>query len=218
VTRRTGFSLTAVALIGITAIVIGLPSGADPTPTPLRGPLDLVPSALQGWRPGPSPPPDMFRDDAVATYRLRRTYNNGALPIWVSVGYYPLQVAMKRPRARDLLFPGHGWTTLSERSVTLPVRVGAGDGLLSANLVTMTTGGQPLAIVYWYQVGPRAVTGDHWYRALVIYNRLVHGRADGALIRIASPVPSGMPVEAVLERHADFLRVFLPELMPKLPD
>ena len=32
-----------------------------------------------------------------------------------------------------------------------------------------------------------AVASDHWYRARLLYNRLVHGRTDGALVRIASP-------------------------------
>jgi len=216
VTRRIAFSLIALALIGATAFAVGRPAGA--TGTPLREPLEFVPTAIQGWRPGEAPPSDALPEDTQAMHRLARTYQSGALPIWVSVGYYPFQDTMKRPPARQLLFPRKGWTHLSERTVALPIAVDDRSSQLPANLVEMTTGGHRLTILYWYQIGQRAVGSDHWYRAAVAYNRIVRGRADGALIRVASPVPDGMSVDAVVEQQTRFLRVFLPEVLRRLPE
>jgi EpsI family protein len=216
VTRRVAFSLTALVLIGATAFAISRPTGA--TGRPLRGSLEFVPATIHDWRSGGAPPSDALPEDTRAPHRLVRTYQKGALPIWVSVGYYPLQDTTKRPPARELLFPRSGWTHLSEQSVALPVAADDRSSELNANLVLMTTGGRRLTILYWYQIGQRAVGSDHWYRAAVVYNRLVHGRADGALIRVASPVPDGMSVDAVLGQQTQFLRVFLPEILRRLPE
>ena len=44
-------------------------------------------------------------------------------------------------------------------------------------------------ILYWYQLHGGTIGSDHLYRARLMWNRIVHRRADGALIRVASAAP-----------------------------
>lgn len=208
-------SVAALVLLVAAAILLYQPV-EPPSPVPLRGSLELLPASFVGWAAAALPSADALPHDASAPHHLLRSYANGVLPIWVSVAYYGAQRAGSRPPARDLLFPRQGWTELSEREVTLPVDAGDHQRI-PANLVLMTTARQRLAILYWYQVGQRAVASDHWYRALVVYNRLVHGRTDGALVRLVSPIPEGISTEAVVDKQALFLRAFYPELLQRLP-
>lgn len=54
---------------------------------------------------------------------------------------------------------------------------------------------------------------DHWYRLLLFYNRVVRRRAEGALVRIASPIPEGVTPAAVLATQTAFLEAFYPDLL-----
>ena len=82
----------------------------------------------------------------------------------------------------------------------------------------MEADGRSVAILYWYQIGRHSIGSDHGYRARLLFNRLVLGRGDGALIRVASPVPSTQDVTRVVARQMEFVRVFYPELLRSLPE
>jgi hypothetical protein len=71
-------------------------------------------------------------------------------------------------------------------------------------------------VLYWYQAASRSVASDHVYRAWLVYNRLVHHRSDGALVRLIMPVGERgdmAPQEALLQ----FAYVFQPALARTLP-
>jgi hypothetical protein len=61
------------------------------------------------------------------------------------------------------------------------------------------------------------VADDHWYRALLLWRRLVHRRADGALVRIAFPAPDGTTIDAALDARVDLLRHLSAEIEDRLP-
>lgn len=212
--REALFSGVALALLTVTGILVATPSGvAD---VPLRTRLDDIPSALPGWSAADKGPERILPPDARAPDRLGRGFADKAGPVWVVVEYYPTQDESRRAAAGDLVFLAMGWSQLAEREVSMPVAAAPG-GRVDANLVLIEEGGRRYAIAYWYQLGQAPVASDHWYRARLLYNRLVHGRTDGGLIRIASPMERGEDPAAVVARYADFLRAFYPELLRSLP-
>lgn len=213
-TRQALFSL--VALVLITAGGLGLLVPIRVEDVAPGAPLDLVPTALHGWTASNHVPQEILPADTRAPHPLVRTYRNGADTVWVAVGYYPSQTEARRPAARDLLFPAHGWAQLSEQAVAVPLDERGGRSL-RANLVIMETRGQRVGILYWYEIQGRSIASDHWSRAALIYSRLVHRRTDGALVRVAVPAPPGAPLETILALEARFLRVFYPELVRALP-
>jgi EpsI family protein len=214
VRRRARFFVLAVGLIGATALVSSLPGGTSHAPVVAT--LGAIPTVLPGWRSTDRVPAGVMPSDPSAETELARAYQNGTQTVWVSVGYYPGQGEGRHPAARKLLFPGSGWRNLNEESTRIVVdgRVG---GTIPATLVVMETEGRSLAILYWYQIGRHSVASDHGYRALLLVNRLIRRRSDGALVRIASPVPSAREVASVVARQIEFVRVFYPELLRNLP-
>jgi EpsI family protein len=215
VRRRARFFLLAVGLIGAAVAMANV--AREPGQPPPSIALGRIPTVLPGWSSTDRVPAGVMPPDPSAETELIRGYQNGTQTVWVSVGYYTRQSQGRRPAARRLLFPGSGWTNLSERSTRI-VLDGAPAGTIPATQIVVEAEGRSLAILYWYQIGRHSVGSDHWYRAQLLFNRLVHGRSDGVLIRIASPVPSARDVAPVVAKQMEFVRVFYPELLRSLPE
>ena len=211
--RPARFGIAALLLLAAAGLTVAVPDVAE---VPLAAPLDLLPAGLPGWSPAGQVPVGVLPPDPRAGREVVRTYAGAGTTMWLAVGYYPAQKEGRRPAARDLLFAAHGWTDLTESRISLPVAA-AGGGGLPANALIMRRGEERLAILYWYLVQGRPLASDHWYRARVAWNRLAHGRADGALIRLASPLPPGTPPETVMVSQTRFLEAFYPELLRTLP-
>lgn len=212
--REVACSLVALALLAATGVAVAVPSGR--AEIPLRASFESVPAVLPGWNATSDVPAEILPPDTRAPSRLVRGYTSPTGPVWVMVEYFPSQDESRRAAAREFVFPGAGWSQITERDVTIPLADGAGRPL-EANQVVVEAGGRRYAIGYWYQIGPHAVASDHGYRARLLYNRLVRGRSDGALVRIAAPLGSDEDGAAALTRQADFLRVFYPALLRSLP-
>ena len=203
-------SSTALGLIAAAGVLLGV-LAQRPAP-PLAPNLSLVPLVIAGWTGRDVSSAGSLAPDRQAVRHLVRTYERDQGITWLAVDYYADQVEGQRAVARHLVFPPHGVNEVAERTVSLP----GGSGV-TANLVTMRRGAERFATLYWYQLPGQAVAGDHWYRALLLWRRLVHGRADGALVRIAFPLPAGTSVEAALDARTDLLRDLPGELTRRLP-
>jgi EpsI family protein len=144
---------------------------------------------------------------------MARTYRHNSAVVWLAVDYYVDQTETNRPVVLNLLYPGRGWRTLSERSVAIPLH-GTRD-VLHANFVSMRTSERQIATLYWYQIGSHATASDHWYRASLLYHRLVARRADGALVRVSAELPQAESESAVGDL-TQFVQAFEPELVRAL--
>ena len=210
--RGLRFSLIALGLLVATGIAVAMP--AHVAQTPLRGSFEGI-AAPPGWRVVDEAPQTILRPDERAPVRLARGYEKGADTEWVLVEYFPVQDETRRATAREFVFPAQGWSQLTERAVSLPI--GLGGAGVPANLVLIEVNRQQYAVLYWYQIGEIPTPSDNGYRARLLYNQLVRGRSDGALIRIASPLATGEDGNAVVARQTEFLRLFYPALLGKLP-
>ncbi|MCI0548822.1 MAG: EpsI family protein [Candidatus Rokubacteria bacterium] len=211
--RQPLFFAIAAVLMGATWVLLLAPV-REVKSVPLARSLEDIPALIDGWSASNHVPTDVLRLDMRVPENLVRTYERGPRRVWISLDYYPAQDEGRRPPARDLVFPGRGWSTLSERKVEIPLGEGRA---IPANMVAMRIGERQVGILYWYQLRGRPVASDHWYRALLIYNRLVHGRADGALVRIAFPIPDGTPLDDAVGSQAEFVQAFYPEIVRSLP-
>jgi len=204
--RLSAFSIAALALLAVTGAATTRSGTLEHRPAP---PLASIPTTLGDWTAtDDAVPPEVVTPDPSAAARLRRTYRKGDRVVWVAVDYYADQNDSKRPSASNLIYPGRGWSSLSERSY-------ATGASLPANLVTMTAAGDRRATLYWYQLDDRAIASDHWYRAFVLYRRLVLHRVDGALVRVTSSMSTARDSQ-VLESLGDFVHAFQPALVGAL--
>jgi EpsI family protein len=211
--RRRLISGLVIGLLGLATVLAWLPGGTSAkTADASLGPM---PDGLPGWHTSDHVPSDVLPADFGAPVHVVRTYERGGERLWVSVAYYPVQTEGERPPALDLLYPSHGWSELVARPLLIPL-----DGRrrsIPANLLLMRSGERRVAVLYWYQLQGTTVASDHWYRALLLYSRLVRGRSDGALVRIASPLSAPPDVATTLEQLTRFVDAFYPELIHWLP-
>jgi EpsI family protein len=212
--RQGRFFLVTMVLLLTAGAALALPRSARDVP--LLVPLESLPTTLGAWRPAEPPPDEILPRDPRATESLARGYTDGARTAWVAVGFYPNQTEGRRPATGSLVFPGSGWTDLREETVSIPVS-GAAASALPANLVRVRRADRRVAILYWYHLPGGTVGSDHVYRARLLWNRIAHRRADGALVRVAMPQPADVSAAAVVAEQTEFLRVFLPELARSLP-
>jgi len=213
VKRHAIFFAVALALMSSAAVLAAAGRESVRTRPDVR--LGLLSMALGDWQGTIDAPTEVLPSDPAATDQISRTYRRGSETIWLSIGLYIDQTEGRRPAARALLFPGTGWTSLSEQRVTISLD-GDSHRSLPATLLVKTTRDQRLAVLYWYQVGHRSVASDHWYRALAFWARLVDGKSDGALIRIAWPVAPTVDPMADLAAHRSFVQAFQRNLLVTL--
>jgi EpsI family protein len=212
--RQAVHALVALALVGVAGALVAAPASLQDVP--LRMDFEAVPDAVAGFRATAWSSVAALPPDPRAPRRLTRAFEREGRPVWTMVEYYPSQESERRAAARDLVFPSHGWSQIAERRVDLPAPAAPG-GRLEANLVVLEGRPDRVAIVYWYQIGQQPLASDHWYRVELLYNGIAHGRTDGALVRIATPLRSDEAPEAALPRLTDFLREFYPLLLRSLP-
>jgi len=213
VTRQSWYTAIAIALIGLTGLLVTT-IDVRIGHTALRAPLDTIPARWAGWDSAPPPTGTALTADANTNVHLSRGYADGPTTMWVSVDYYPRQAERRRPAVRELLFPGGGWTELEEQRISIALANGSP---LEATLVVMRSGTARTLVVYWYQIGAQAIASDHSYRAALMYHRLVHRRADGALVRVGTSLSKGDDVTTALTRQQEFIREFHPRLLAVLP-
>lgn len=210
--RGMRFALIALGLLVATGIAVAMPVRVKETP--LRASFETI-AAPPGWRATDEAPETIVRPDERAPQRLARGYAKGSETEWVLVEYFPLQDETRRATAREFVFPAQGWSQLTEQGVSLPI--GPGGEAVPATLVLIEVNTRRYAVLYWYEIGGFSTPSDHRYRAHLLYNQLVRGRSDGALIRIASPLATGEDGGAALTRQTEFLRQFYPALLRSLP-
>jgi EpsI family protein len=213
-TRATACFTVAVAMLGAAGVGLLWTSGGRPSAPVAR--LDQVAHSLGGWQASNHVPAEVLPEDSRAPVQIVRTYHRQGETIWVAVSYYPTQTGRQRPPARDLLFPGSGWTDLSERVVDVQFGETSQDRI-PATLILRRSGQGRVAVLYWYQLAGRAVASDHGYRARLLANRLLRGRSDGALVRVAVALRDEVTSQGAVRAPAEFLSVFYPELLRVLP-
>jgi EpsI family protein len=211
--RPSIVSAVALALIALAGTVVF--TATDARERPLAVPLEALPIIAGAWTAGGTPPREAFTPDPRATDELMRVYRRGGDVIWASVAYYPYQGEGRRAAARELLIPGHSWSVRDERRLTIPTP-GAGQGSIDATQMILASESWRLAVVYWYQLPGRTASSEHQYRGLLLYNRLVHQRADAALVRIATPLDASQELGPALSAELDFVQAFYGSLVALL--
>jgi EpsI family protein len=211
--RHFVFSAIALALFGLAGLLLF--TGSEATERRLAFSLDSIPTRAGEWTAAGVPPIEVFRPDPGAEV-LFRAYRRRTSTIWLAVGYYPSQDETRRAVAGELVLPGRGWNEGTEHAVTIPTP-GLGTGKVAASRVFLRSDQSQIAVLYWYQLPGRTTRNDHEYRARLLYNRLVHHRADAALVRVGAPVLDERDLSEVASDQIDFIQAFYGQLLAILP-
>ncbi|MFT3987328.1 VPLPA-CTERM-specific exosortase XrtD [Aestuariivirga sp.] len=127
------------------------------------------------------------------------------------VAYYASQNAGKSAHSPEVCIPGSGWEIVKWGPEDIPIE-GAPDGMLHINRAIVQKGFNKQLVYYWFEQQGRKVAGEYESKAYLIYDSLMRGRSDGALIRYVTTVgPDGL--DAADAR----IRTFISGTLPVIP-
>jgi len=182
--------LLAMGIVGAAAWWLQLrpPLHADYTP------LSTLPMTLGSWS-GESVPLDTGVERMLdADFNLQRAYQSPERDqlIWLYVGYYGTRRGGRPEHLPSACYPSAGWTI--EHSRTLVIDPGRD---FRANEYVVSRLGRRRLVHFWYRSSRRTgMVGELNLRLDHLVGRLRGGRADGALVRLSTPLVPAREAEA----------------------
>ena len=207
-----GMITAAVATVAITAAFLLTPSPERIEPD--RDSFALFPHSLGEWQ-GRS----TSLDPATAAVLAADDYTNttfgraaGEMPVNFFVAWYAKQTEGSGIHSPEVCLPVGGWEifAIDPHQVSMPDTV---YGDFTLNRAVIQKGLEKQLVYYWFEQRGRRMTNDYAAKATVVYDSLMMGRTDGALIRFTTPIAEGET-----EADADArMQALMSEVLPRLP-
>lgn len=178
-------AVTAIVLVAVGCVAWGL--SLRPTLQVDSHELARLPSQVEAWRSVDIPMDEAVESMLRADFNLQRAYVHplGDV-IWLYVGYYGSERGGRPEHVPRACYRAHGWTIAAHRAIEIDPRRG-----LRANEYVVEREGQARLVHFWYrshrETGILSMLGlslDHFL------GRFLGQRADGALVRVSTPLES----------------------------
>jgi EpsI family protein len=159
-------------------------------------PLASLPRYVGDWRSVDLPLESTVESVLRADFNIQRAYlpdrDPKADPVWIYVGYYGTERGGRPEHVPRGCYTGAGWDIAAARVI------GADDGTeRRVNEYLVERGAQRHLVHFWYRSSRRSgMVGGVDQNVDRILGRLSTGRADGALIRLSTPLHEGAEDEA----------------------
>ena len=119
-----------------------------------------------------------------ADFNLQRAYYGAGSLVWLYVGYYGTARGGRPEHTPRGCYTGAGWGIESTRTLRV-----VPNGELRVNEYLVEKNGERRLVHFWYRSAQRTGMLGGWDQNIDRFmGRLTHGRADGALIRISTPL------------------------------
>jgi len=210
---------------GIAVVLLLVVAGCAIWWLQFRMPIELDASSIEGisltldhWEGQEIPLSEGVERMLRADSQLQRVYlGRDANPVWLYVGYYGTERGGRPEHTPWACYPSAGWAILSaiEMSQGGDSPDGAGGKL---NELVVEQGGSRRLVHFWYQTHrtqriatETGLTIDH-----VLGRLSPSGRADGALVRLSTPIDQA-GIEPARQRLRDFAAALAPNLRENWP-
>jgi exosortase D (VPLPA-CTERM-specific) len=200
----------------IAALLIVLVAGycakfeGDIPPVPLLQSFDKFPLQLGTWQGRQVYiDPDMVEGTGASAHLNAEFLNPGKIPVSLWIAYYTNQTGGRSAHSPLTCLRGGGWTIIKSEIHNLapgmPVR-----------FLVMEQRGLRYAVYYWYLQRGRWLASEYLNKFYLSFDGLLNRRADGALIRLITPIePDLKSAKARLTAFADLLVPVLPQFIQK---
>jgi EpsI family protein len=149
-------------------------------------PLAELPARVGSWRAAEDVPIEpAIESELAADLNLHRVYvGPAAEPIWLYVGYYGTDRGGRPEHTPQGCYPSQGWTIASDRVVEVTP-----DTDLRVNEFVVQRDGESQLVHFWYRSHLRTgMLGGLDQNLDRLLGRIAYGRADGALVRLSTPI------------------------------
>jgi exosortase D (VPLPA-CTERM-specific) len=153
------------------------------TPIPLKANLDLFPIQIDGWEGK-----DVFLPHGKYEYpgvdlELNRTYRKGSDTVNLYIGYFEFQ-----KQGKELIY----YKTKDLHSNASKIKVDINPyGIIEINKTVIQDLGHRMLTIFWYDMNGRIVTERFMGKFYTIWDALIKGRTNGAVIMIATDLNPG---------------------------
>jgi len=181
-----------------------------PSLEPDASSLLTLPSEIAGFRGSDIPLGSTVEAELRADGNVQRAYVHPATGdvVWLYLGYYGTARGGRPEHTPRGCYTGAGWAIAEARVI----RGGAGP----VNEYLVEKGGERRLVHFWYRSWRTpAMTGGIDQNLDRMAGRLLAGRADGALIRVSTPITSS--VDAARSRLVTFERALAPLVAERWP-
>lgn len=190
--RRDG----TTALVSLAFVLVGLVAWALALRPPLRvdaESLAEIPLQIDGWIGSNVGLETAVESMLRADFNLQRFYANPhGDHLWLYLGYYGTDRGGRPEHTPAACYEAHGWRIVARRRLDVPGVEG-----LRVNEYRVEQGGERQLVHFWFRsfrstglLGPSGQTIDR------LVGRLRTGRADGALVRLSTPLGATSEVDA----------------------
>ncbi len=206
-----------VAAIGVLLTAAGLAAWSLSLRTPPRSfatRLEGLPMQLGSWTGETLPIGQTVESILDATYNLQRGYTRPGDPIvWLYLGYYDTARGGTPEHTPRACYHAFGWRVAESATLLRDPERG-----LRATEYRIELGDEQRLVLFWYQtfrsrdlVSTLELHLDH------MLGQLLHRRADGALVRLSTPIIGGDRAGA-RARLLDLARLLDPALVALWPE
>ncbi|MGR3371519.1 MAG: VPLPA-CTERM-specific exosortase XrtD [Pseudooceanicola nanhaiensis] len=211
-------------LIGAALVSTAITAAYVFTPSPEREPVQrenflLFPRNLGEWSGISSPLDQATLDTLKATDYVNMTYAapDEAAPVNFYSAWYKTQTEGAGIHSPEVCLPVGGWEVYSidPTPVSFP-ETPYGD--FQVNRAVIEKGLSKQLVYYWFEQRGRRMTNDYAAKATVVWDGLMRGRADGALVRFVTPIHENETVEAAEARMHRLMNAVLPKLPRFIPE
>ena len=205
-------------LLAGTALLLRARSAFEVIPNPQA--LETFPRDLQDWTGRDLPlTSNVLRILGPGDF-LSRTYRNAAKveTMDLFIAYYPSQRSGDTIHSPQNCLPGAGWTPLLKDHIQIPYVKETGTATeVTANRYILANGMDRVLVLYWYQAHGRTTPSEYWAKFYLVKDAIAMNRSDGAMVRVAAPIPNP---SAELKREAaalEFSKIVLTRLDDFIP-
>jgi EpsI family protein len=171
---------------------------------PLKANLDLFPAQIDGWEGTDASSIAIQYKYPGVDSEMNRTYRKGAETINLYIGYFEYQ-----KQGRELIY--YKTKELHSKSSKISLAMNP-QGFVKINKAVLEERKDKKLILYWYELNGRIVTGRNMGKLYTIYDALVKGQTNGAVIMISTKLH---PNEDHLQKLST-IKAFASETYPLL--
>ena len=179
----------------------------------------LFPNSLGEWSGGHTPlDPDVERVLGADDY-INASYYRPGMEKHVNFfsAYYHKQTEGSGIHSPEVCLPVGGWEifSLDAREISMPETI---YGTFNVNRAVIQKGLSKQLVYYWFEQRGRRMTNDYFAKATVVYDSLMRGRSDGAIVRYVTPIAEGESEATADARIQAFMKLSLPRLPRFVPE
>ena len=210
VAPSASLGVAALLTVAIAASWVAAPEREIATVS--RQPLVLFPTDLDGWSGRlqtlePQIERVLGADDYFSASFVRA---DSAAPIDLFMAFYANQTEGSGIHSPEVCIPAGGWEVSAWKPIEL---TDPEHGGFTANRAIIQKGVERQLVYFWFEQRGERLTSSYHVKALTIWDSLVHGRADGGIVRVITPI-------GLREREEDAdarLQTFLNSVLRELP-